>query len=64
MGAVYGVDRVDIALEMEQWAKWAALVGAALSACFSISCATSSLSTLYAAGRVLHVFPRLAALTA
>ena len=61
MGAVYGVDRVDIALEMEQWA---ALFAAALSACFSISCATSSLSTLYAAGRVLHVFPRLAALTA
>ena len=41
------MDRVDIALEMEQCAKRAALARTANSAHFFISCATSTLSTLY-----------------
>ena len=41
---LYSVDRVDITLEMEQWAKQAAM---ARAACFFISGATSSLYTLY-----------------
>ena len=38
MGAVYGVDRVDIALEMEQWAAGAAHASAALLALFYFRC--------------------------
>ena len=42
----YNVDRVDVALEMEQWAEWAVYASAARLVCFSIFCATSTLFTL------------------
>ena len=34
---LYSVDKVDVLLEMEQWAEWAALVRVACSARFYIS---------------------------
>ena len=46
----YSVDSVDVILETEQWAELAAQASAAQLACsssFSISGATSTLSTLY-----------------
>ena len=43
----YSVDRMDVALDMDQWGEWAALARAASSALISISDATSTLSTLY-----------------
>ena len=43
---VYRVDMVDVALEMEKWAKWAALACVASSAHCFISSATSTLSTV------------------
>ena len=45
----YSVDRVDVALEMEQWAEQAVQANAAHLACFSKSSATSTISTLYSA---------------
>ena len=44
---LYSVDRVDIALEMEQWVKRDALTRAANSAQSSFSGVTSTPSTLY-----------------
>ena len=41
------VAMVDVTQEMEQWAEWAALSSAALSAHYSISCVTSTIATLY-----------------
>ena len=44
---MYSVDRVDVALEMEQWVERAALAREVHSAQFSISGEAFTLSSLY-----------------